>query len=75
MNFWDNKFNSKEYIYGTEANEFLKYTLKKLPLGKVLFICEGEGRNSVFAAKQGFQVFAFDLSTIGREKALKLAVS
>lgn len=73
MNFWDNKFNSNEYIYGTDANEFLKETLKKLPLGKILFICEGEGRNSVYAAKLGFQVYAFDSSIIGKEKALKLA--
>lgn len=73
MNFWDNKFNSKEYIYGTEANTFLVETLKDLPKGKVLFVCEGEGRNSVFAAKLGFDVYAFDSSIIGREKALNLA--
>lgn len=32
-----------------------------------------QGRNTVFAAKNGWQAEAFNLSAAGREKALKLA--
>jgi len=73
MNFWDDKFNIDEYLYGKEANSFLKEILMDLPKGKILFVCEGEGRNSVYAAKLGFEVFAFDSSSVGRDKALRLA--
>ena len=31
---------------------------------------EGEGRNAVFAAKQGWEVSAFDFSEVARVKAL-----
>lgn len=34
---------------------------------------EGEGRNAVFAARSGWEVYAFDQSPHGKEKALRLA--
>jgi len=39
-----------------------------------LFPAEGEGRNAVFAAKQGWDVTAFDPSIEGKRKAEKLAL-
>ena len=38
-----------------------------------LLPAEGEGRNAVFAASLGWQVHAFDTSTVARDKALNLA--
>ena len=34
---------------------------------------EGEGRNAVYAARQGLEVSAFDISEEGRNKAQRLA--
>lgn len=73
MNFWDEKFSATEYIYGETPNEFFKENIDRLEPGKILLPAEGEGRNAVYAAKKGWQVTAFDQSTIGRDKALKLA--
>lgn len=75
MNFWDERFNSAEFIYGTEPNEFVKeyFENNKSLNQKVLFVCEGEGRNSVYTAKLGHDVHAFDSSVVGRQKALDLA--
>jgi SAM-dependent methyltransferase len=39
----------------------------------VLCVADGEGRNSVWLARQGFQVEAFDISEVGVTKARKLA--
>lgn len=72
-NFWDERFSSIEYIYGKEANEFVKHQLAKLQPGKILFPAEGEGRNSVFAASRGWEVTAFDPSIEGKKKAEMLA--
>lgn len=72
--FWDERFASEAYVYGTEPNVFLREQLVTLPTkGKALFLAEGEGRNAVYAAQKGWQTTAVDISEKGREKALKLA--
>ncbi len=71
-NFWNERYSSKEYVYGTEPNQFYKESLLKLSPGKILFPAEGEGRNSAFAAECGWDVYAFDSSNIAEEKAQKL---
>ena len=72
-NRWDERYSNKEYAYGEAPNDYLKEQLEKLPAGKILFPADGEGRNSVFAAKLGWDVSAFDISAEGRRKALQLA--
>ncbi len=71
---WNNRFNTSEYVFGKEPNEFFKQELDKLKPGKILFIAAGEGRNAIYAAKNGWQVDAIDYSEIAKEKALKLAL-
>jgi len=71
--FWNEKYSIEEYVYGKEANNFLKQELEKLKPAKILFPCEGEGRNSVFASKIGWETYCFDQSEIAKEKAENLA--
>jgi len=70
---WDQRYNTEEYMYGKEPNQFLASVSSELPKGRVLCLAEGEGRNAVFLAKQGCQVLAVDSSAVGLEKAKKLA--
>jgi 2-polyprenyl-3-methyl-5-hydroxy-6-metoxy-1,4-benzoquinol methylase len=70
---WNDRYSKEEYAFGEEPNEYLKEQLLKLKPGKILFPAEGEGRNAIFAAKQGWDVFAFDISIEGHKKALRLA--
>lgn len=71
---WDARFSSDEYIFGTEPNVWLAQHADLLkPDMRVLAVADGEGRNSVWMAKQGLQVDAFDISPVGIEKAKKLA--
>ena len=70
---WDERYNSDEYAYGKEANDFLKQHIGDLPNGRILCLAEGEGRNAVFLAQQGFQVVAIDSSRVGLKKARQLA--
>ena len=72
---WNERFDRPEYVFGTEPNAFLKSVVKNILPGQVLSIGEGEGRNAVFLAEQGYEVTAIDLSPIGLEKAKKLADS
>lgn len=73
-NFWNDRFQNQEYAYGTQPNEFLKHSVKYIPVsGKVLSLAEGEGRNAVFLAENHFTTFAVDFSTEGKKKAEQLA--
>ena len=71
---WDARFSTEDYIFGTEPNAWLAQHANLLRPGmRVLAVADGEGRNSVWMAKQGLQVDAFDISPIGIDKAKKLA--
>lgn len=71
--FWNERFSSEEYIYGEKPNVYIKEKLADLKPGKILFPAEGEGRNAVYAATKNWNVFAFDPSESGKQKALQLA--
>ena len=75
MTFWDQKFSGSTYLYGTEPNDYLKQTAHHIPKGRVLCLADGEGRNSVYLAEQGYDVTAVDNSQVGLEKAVALAKS
>ena len=70
---WNERYSSKEYAYGTEPNTFLTANFQHLPKGRVLSMAEGEGRNAVFLAQQGYAVTAVDGSQVGLDKAQVLA--
>ncbi|WP_372947922.1 class I SAM-dependent methyltransferase [Mariniphaga sp.] len=71
--FWNERYTLKEYVYGTKPNVFFKTQIANLSPGKILFPAEGEGRNAVYAARLGWDVYAFDSSIEARKKAYLLA--
>ncbi len=74
INQWDERYSASEYVYGTEPNDLLREEYHRIrPGGKVLCLADGEGRNGVFLAQQGFDVTSVDASQVGLEKALALA--
>lgn len=74
---WDDRFNGKDFLFGTEVNAFLEEMAPKYlkENARILCIADGEGRNSTWLAQQNHQVDAFDFSHIAIEKAQKLASS
>lgn len=74
IDFWNERYAELEFAYGKKPNQFLVANIDKLPKGKILFVAEGEGRNAVFAAQNGFEVYAFDYSDSGKRKAAALAL-
>jgi hypothetical protein len=73
VEFWNERYSTDEYVYGKEPNTFFREQLMRLKPGKILLPGEGEGRNAVFAASQGWEVQAFDVSEAGQTKAHRLA--
>ncbi len=75
--FWNERFDTEAYVYGTEPNDFLAGQIGKhaRPGMRALSIGDGEGRNGVWLAQQGLNVLSVDSSDIGLRKAEKLALA
>ncbi|MGE4528598.1 MAG: class I SAM-dependent methyltransferase [Rhodospirillaceae bacterium] len=72
--FWNTRYGAAGFAYGLTPNRFLAEHVHLLaPGGRVLLPAEGEGRNAIFLAKQGFAVTCFDQSDVGVKKARALA--
>ena len=71
---WNERFATADYLFGEQPNEYLRASVGHLtPGGRVLCVADGEGRNSVWLARQGFAVEAFDIAEQGVAKARSLA--
>ncbi len=72
--FWDAKYATDDFFYGTTANAWLMHQRKRLQPGlRALSVADGEGRNSVWLAEQGLAVTAVDASARAIAKARRLA--
>jgi len=73
---WNRRYAGAEFLFGTEPNAWLREHTGSLPAGgRILSVADGEGRNSVWLARRGFQVDAFDLADRAVEKARVFALS
>ncbi|MFP5385118.1 MAG: class I SAM-dependent methyltransferase [Bacteriovoracia bacterium] len=67
--FWNTRYAEYDSVYGTSPNDFLRDQVHCLPQqGKILCLAEGEGRNALFLAQNGFIVTAVDFSEKAIEK-------
>src|SRR5208337_2057474 len=71
---WNALFARDDFHFGEEPNAFLRAQAHRMRHGSsVLCVADGEGRNSVWLAEQGFQVTAFDFAPNAVAKAKRLA--
>jgi SAM-dependent methyltransferase len=71
---WEARYAAPEYAFGTEPNYFLRSCKALLPpSGRALAVADGEGRNGVWLAQQGFDVLSIDFSPSAQNKARALA--
>lgn len=72
--FWNARYATDDYIFGTAPNGFLASQAALIQPGmRALAIADGEGRNGVWLAEHGVSVHAIDVSPVALEKARKLA--
>jgi SAM-dependent methyltransferase len=74
--FWDTAYAGDDYRYGKEPNAFLAAQVRAgaiRPGGRVLAIGDGEGRNGVWLASEGFRVTSLDQSPQAIRKIRALA--
>jgi SAM-dependent methyltransferase len=74
--FWNARYRDagEQYLFGTAPNAFLAEHASLFKAGQTaLSLADGEGRNSVWLARQGMAVTAVEISPVAVEKARKLA--
>jgi SAM-dependent methyltransferase len=72
--FWNARYATDDYIFGTAPNVFLASQAALIHTGmRALAVADGEGRNGVWLAAQGVRVHAVDFSPAALDKARKLA--
>lgn len=73
---WNRRFARAGYLFGTEPNAWLRRHAHCFTPGQhALCVADGEGRNSVWLARQSLQVQAFDIADVAVEKARQLAAA
>jgi cyclopropane fatty-acyl-phospholipid synthase-like methyltransferase len=70
---WKKEYKKKDFYWGLEPEKGLKKVLKHAKKGIALDIGAGEGRNSIFLARNGFKVEAIDKTKEGLEKCKSFA--
>lgn len=74
--FYDDKYSENELFWGVRPSAMCYKVLQILPPGKTTRLLDigcGEGRNSIFFARNGYSVEAFDLSSEGVRKTQEWA--
>lgn len=70
---WNARFSTEGYVFGEKPNAFLAQHARNLTPGRALCVADGEGRNGVWLARQGWEVLSLDFSAVAQEKAAALA--
>lgn len=70
---WDARYSETELAWGAEPNRFLAPEVAGLEPGRALDLAAGEGRNALWLAQQGWTVTAVDFSSVGVDKARRIA--
>lgn len=73
ITMWKKQYQQKKFYWGLKPESGLKEAIKYARKGKALDIGAGEGRNSIFLAKNGFDVEAIDKTKEGLEKCKNFA--
>ena len=71
--FWDERYATEGMLWGAEPNAAVAEIAADLPVGTVLDLACGQGRNAVWLALRGHDVTGIDLSPVAIEQARGLA--
>ena len=70
---WNDRYGGGVHIFGKEPNVYFQSKLDTLTTGNIYLPGDGEGRNGVYAAKNGWNVTSVDFSKIALDRAKEFA--
>ncbi len=71
--FYNKNYTAEKFPYGLKPNSIVKNLLKYVSSGRILDLGAGYGKDSLFLASKGFDVFAIDISSVAIAQFKKLA--
>lgn len=73
MSAWEEAYASVESLWGLKPDRILTEYANLVPKGRVLDLGIGEGRNSLFFAKMGYEVEGVDISKTAIDRCIERA--
>lgn len=70
---WNDRYSGSDFLFGKKPNEYFKSKLDTLSAGKIYLPGDGEGRNGVYAALNGWDVYSVDFSDVAINRAKAFA--
>ena len=70
---WNERYAATELVWSAAPNVFVAEVAGELPVGRVLDLACGEGRNAIWLARRGWMVTGVDFSDTAIAKARQLA--
>ncbi len=72
---WNDRYGGGQYIFGKEPNQYFKNKLDLLKPSNIFLPGDGEGRNGVYAAENGWTVISADFSEVAIGRAKEFATT
>lgn len=73
--FWDDRYAKVDSVWSITPNQFVVEYLSELPVGNMIDLAGGEGRNALWFASRGWQAENADISSVAIEKFLARAAA
>ena len=70
---WDSKYRATDRLWSEEPNEFVASIIDEIPVGRLVDIAGGEGRNALAFAQRGWFVENVEISKVALERFEKHA--
>jgi len=70
---WNQRYEGSELVWSAAPNIWVQQLTEDLPVGTVLDIAAGEGRNALWLASRGWKATAADFSTVALQRVRSLA--
>lgn len=74
-NKWNEKYAQHKHLYSDQPNQFIRNFFESVNSNskKVILPGDGDGRNGLWLARQGFDVSAFDYAEVAVDKANRIS--
>lgn len=69
---WDERYRAAD-LWGSDPNVFVREVAESLPPGRALDVAAGDGRHTLWLARQGWDVDAVDFSAVAMQRGADLA--
>lgn len=69
---WDARYRDVELVWGHEPNQFVRCQCAALPPGVAVDLACGQGRDTLWLARRGWQATGVDFSSVAIERARAL---